>query len=97
MLKLARVGHAHQASLQAQIRGDQIAWLHAGQSIACDFYLGMMEQIRVLLNQSLYLGLDNYESHFSFYTPGAAYSQHVDRFHNDDVRTISVVIYLNND
>jgi SM-20-related protein len=95
VLKLARVGQAHQASLPGKIRGDQIAWLHAGQSIACDTYLAMMEQIRVLLNQSLYLGLDNYESHFSFYPPGASYSKHVDRFHNDDARTISIVIYLN--
>lgn len=95
VLKLARVGQGNQTTLQARIRSDQIAWLHTGQSIACDAYLGMMEQVRVLLNQTLYLGLDNYESHFSFYPPGASYSKHLDRFHNDDARTISIVIYLN--
>lgn len=94
-LTLARVGSGKQTILQAKIRSDQIAWLQAGQSVACDAYLLMMEQVRVLLNQTLYLGLEDYESHFSFYTPGASYSQHLDRFHNDDARTISAVIYLN--
>lgn len=94
-LTLARVGSGKQTILQAKFRSDQIAWLQAGQSVACDAYLLMMEQVRVLLNQTLYLGLEDYESHFSFYTPGASYSKHLDRFHNDDARTISVVIYLN--
>lgn len=94
-LKLARVGQGDQMTLQTRIRSDQIAWLHAGQSVACDAYLGMMERVRILLNQTLYLGLDDYESHFSFYAPGASYSKHVDRFHSDDARTVSIVIYLN--
>jgi SM-20-related protein len=56
-----------------------------------------MEQVRVLMNENLYLGLEDYESHFSFYTPGASYQQHRDRFNDNDARTISVVIYLNED
>ena len=95
LLKSARVGRGNEPMLQTNIRGDQIAWLQAGQSVACDAYLLMMEQVRVLLNQTLYLGLEDYESHFSFYAPGASYSKHMDRFHNDDARTISIVIYLN--
>ncbi|WP_329604999.1 2OG-Fe(II) oxygenase [Undibacterium flavidum] len=92
---MARVGGHQQVGLHTQLRSDQIAWLEAGQSLVCDAYLVMMEQLRVYLNQSLYLGLDNYETHFSFYSPGASYSKHLDRFHNDDARVISVVIYLN--
>lgn len=94
-LTLARIGSGKQTLQQTHIRNDQIAWLHAGQSVACDAYLQLMEQVRILLNQTLYLGLEDYESHFSFYTPGASYSKHRDRFRNDDARTISVVIYLN--
>lgn len=96
-LRAAQVGSRTQHSLQTQLRSDQIAWLEAGQSTACDIYLGMMEQLRLSLNQSLFLGLDHYESHFSFYAPGASYRKHLDRFQNDDARTISVVIYLNED
>lgn len=94
-LTRAGVGNGAQSMSQQAIRSDQIAWLQAGQSSACDTYLRMMEQVRILLNQTLYLGLVDYESHFSFYTPGASYSKHKDRFRNDDARTISVVIYLN--
>lgn len=97
ILVRAQTGKRNHKESSNQLRGDRIAWLQAGQSQACDAYLDMMEQLRILLNQSLYLGLEDYESHFSFYAPGASYSRHVDRFHNDDARTISVVIYLNDD
>jgi SM-20-related protein len=95
ILRLAHVGRGDEQSAQANIRSDRIAWLYAGQSVACDAYLLQMEQVRLLINQNLYLGLEEYESHFSFYQPGASYSKHLDRFHDDDARTISVVVYLN--
>lgn len=79
------------------IRSDKIAWLKAGQSTACDRYLVIMESLRITLNRSLFLGLDDYESHFAFYSPGATYLKHLDRFRDDDRRTVSVVIYLNPD
>ena len=56
-----------------------------------------METLRVALNRGLFLGLDEYESHFAFYTPGASYKQHRDRFRHDDSRTVSVIVYLNTD
>jgi SM-20-related protein len=96
-LKLAGVGRGTLQAIQADIRGDQIAWLSAGQSLACDQYLQIMERLRLILNQNLYLGLDTYESHFAFYAPGASYIKHLDRFRDDDCRTISAVIYLNED
>lgn len=96
-LKSAGVGRAASLTLQTAIRGDQILWLNPGQSQACDDYLAIMESLRLLLNQHFYLGLEEYESHFAFYTPGNSYRQHLDRFRDDDSRTVSVVIYLNQD
>lgn len=96
-LNFARIGRGQELSQHNTIRSDQIAWIERAQSPACALYLDMMEQLRGELNQGLYLGLDEYETHFAFYTPGAAYSKHKDRFHDDDARTISVVIYLNED
>ncbi|MFZ6844811.1 2OG-Fe(II) oxygenase [Undibacterium sp. RuTC16W] len=86
-----------QTKIEAQLRSDQISWLSAGQSPACDQYLLRMESLRQQLNRDLFLNLDDYESHFAFYAPGAFYAQHKDRFQDDDRRTISVVIYLNRD
>jgi SM-20-related protein len=96
-LKSAGVGRGAGLAQQPSMRGDQILWLKAGQSAACDSYLQLMENLRLVLNRNLYLGLDDYESHFAFYTPGASYVKHLDRFRDDDSRTISVVIYLNQD
>ncbi|MEO6918449.1 MAG: 2OG-Fe(II) oxygenase [Collimonas sp.] len=96
-LNHAAVGRGAAQAVRAEIRGDQILWLKAGQSSACDRYLQIMETLRLILNRKLFLGLDEYESHFAFYTPGSFYQTHLDRFRDDDSRTVSVVIYLNPD
>jgi SM-20-related protein len=96
-LKQAEIGHGRQQTLQLTIRGDRIAWLKAGQSPACDQYLALMDSVRVMLNRTLSLGLDEYDSHFACYAPGALYLPHLDRFRDDDCRTVSAVIYLNQD
>lgn len=96
-LALAAVGRGAAQAVRSEIRGDRILWLEAGQSAACDSYLLLMESLRLALNREFFLGLDSYESHFAHYAPGAAYHKHLDRFRDDDLRTVSVVIYLNPD
>jgi SM-20-related protein len=96
-LTLARISQGAARSLQINIRGDRIHWLEAGQSEACDRYLAIMETLRIALNRRLFLGLEEYESHFAFYAPGDSYLQHRDRFRHDHSRTVSVVVYLNAD
>ncbi|GLK87392.1 2OG-Fe(II) oxygenase [Pseudomonas turukhanskensis] len=91
----AAVGRGASAQVREGVRGDSIQWLEAGESAATDAYLAMMDQLRQGLNQALYLGLDDYESHFALYPPGAFYQRHVDRFRDDDRRTVSAVLYLN--
>ncbi|MES2102386.1 MAG: 2OG-Fe(II) oxygenase [Pseudomonadota bacterium] len=96
-LLLAGTGRGATQAVRPGLRSDRILWLNAGQSAACDRYLQIMESLRMSLNRSLFLGLDDYESHFAFYAPGASYLKHRDRFQDDDCRTVSVVIYLNQD
>lgn len=96
-MKGAGVGGGHAPLLQPDIRGDHIAWLETGRSSACDSYLNHMETLRQTLNRELFLGLEEYESHFALYAPGAFYRAHLDRFRDDDKRTVSVVLYLNDD
>ncbi len=95
--RLARAGVGRGAATQVRegVRGDSIQWLEPGESVATDAYLSVMDQLRLALNQALYLGLDDYESHFALYPPGAFYQRHVDRFRDDDRRTVSAVLYLN--
>ncbi|CAB3732072.1 hypothetical protein LMG22037_05671 [Paraburkholderia phenoliruptrix] len=96
-LTLARVSQGAARSLQPDVRGDRIQWLEAGQSEACDRYLAIMEMLRMALNRGLFLGLEEYESHFACYAPGASYQRHRDQFRDDDSRTVSVIVYLNAD
>ncbi|MCR4510740.1 2OG-Fe(II) oxygenase [Pseudomonas sp. 32.2.56] len=91
----AGVGRGAQQQIREGVRGDHIQWLEAGQAEACDQYLQAFDELRLALNQGLYLGLEDFEGHFALYPPGAFYQKHVDRFRDDDRRAVSAVFYLN--
>ena len=91
----AAVGRGPTSEIREGIRGDRIQWIEPGQALACDSYLQLMDSLREALNRGLYLGLEDFESHFAMYPPGAFYLKHVDRFRDDDRRMVSAVVYLN--
>lgn len=93
----AGIGRGNAQQISEGVRGDHIQWLDAGQSASCDQYLALLDELRVALNQGLYLGLEDYESHFALYPQGAFYQKHLDRFRDDDRRAVSAVFYLNRD
>lgn len=95
LLREAGVGKAEQFLINKSVRGDQIRWLETGTSTSTDLYLDEMNTLRLLLNQQLFLGLKSGEHHFAAYAKDAFYQKHVDRFRDDDSRTISSVLYLN--
>lgn len=96
-LSAATVGRGKAQQVQEGIRGDRIQWLEPGQSAACDRYLALMDELRQVLNQAFYLGLEDFECHFACYATGTFYQRHLDRFRDDDRRTVSAVFYLNED
>lgn len=91
----AAVGRGPFQEIREGIRGDRIQWIEPGQAEPCDAYLALMDSLRVALNRGLFLGLEDFESHFALYPPGAFYLKHVDRFRDDDRRMVSAVLYLN--
>lgn len=91
----AAVGRGQGQEVREAIRGDHILWLEPGQSDACDQYLALMDNLRVALNRDFYLGLEDFECHFALYPAGTFYRKHLDRFRDDDRRTVSAIIYLN--
>lgn len=91
----AAVGRGPSSEIREGIRGDHIQWIEPGQAEVCDIYLGLMDSLREALNRGLFLGLEDFESHFAMYPPGAFYLKHVDRFRDDDRRMVSAVVYLN--
>lgn len=96
-LARASVGRGSGQLIDDGIRGDHIQWLVPGDSAVTDRYLGVLDALRERLNRELFLGLEDYECHFALYPPGSFYRRHLDRFRDDDRRTVTTVFYLNDD
>lgn len=95
-LDRARLGQ--EKLTRPEIRGDSTLWWDPARLNAAQQPLGArLEALRQELNRTLFLGLSDWEGHYALYPPGAGYARHVDRFRADDRRTVSCVVYLNNE
>ena len=92
----ARVGSKNNLQLNKKVRNDKSLWLCEQHPIEKN-YLAIMEECRIQLNKRLFLGLQRFEAHFSFYKTGAFYQRHIDSFQDQSHRIISSVFYLNPD
>ena len=95
-LKKAGIGPGGDAIIDRSQRSDRIRWIN-GSSEVEQQWLQWMERLRLHLNRELFLGLFNYESHFSRYLPGDYYRRHLDAFRGGANRRLSSVLYLNDD
>lgn len=94
LLRHAGVGRQGDYQLNHTVRGDSIQWLEPGVPAVTEF-LRWMDNLRAALNQRLFLGLCDYESHYALYEPGAFYQKHRDAFKGKPGRKVSTVFYLN--
>lgn len=92
----AGIGRVDQHTLETTIRKDEICWI-TGDSPATQAWLDWTSELQIYLNRRLFLGLFSFESHFAHYAPGDFYKRHLDAFHGDTNRILSVVVYLNRD
>jgi len=96
VLRSAGVGRGDARTESASIRGDRILWLDPASADPSEVaYFRAMHQLRQVLNRELMLGLVELDAHYALYPPGARYARHRDRFRDDDRRTLSCVLYLN--
>ncbi len=94
----AKIGLKKQAQHNNTIRTDEICWLDDQSSNpSIQLYLDQTKQIAQILNQSLFIGLSDFETHFAVYQSGTYYKKHVDQFVDTKDRKISCVYYLNQD
>jgi SM-20-related protein len=89
-------------SVLKEIRSDSIYWLNEDATTAAQRdYFEQMENLRLNLNQHLYLGLFGLESHLAVYPEGGFYKKHLDCFASQNPhkpqRKISCIVYLNQD
>jgi SM-20-related protein len=87
---------AGKAKMAENLRGDAILWVESHDAhAALRAYLDATEALRVAVNRELFLGLDHLEAHFAAYPAGGFYKKHLDRFRDDDRRTLTAIVYLN--
>lgn len=91
----AQVGRGAGKQLSA-MRGDVIDWLDE-TNVTDQAYLACMEKLRLGLNESLFLGLFDYESHYAIYGKGDGYAKHSDVLQGQKNRILTTVLYLNED
>lgn len=90
----AQIGRGLGKKQIGSLRGDAISWLDDRNNTDCA-YLAWMEELRIGLNEALYLGLFDYESHYAIYCAGAGYARHSDVLSGRRNRMVSTVFYLN--
>lgn len=96
LFKSARIGLKIQAQQNNTIRADEICWIDEySQEPSIQAYLKEANSLANMFNQTLYLGLTEFETHFAAYQPGAFYKKHIDQFATTKTRKISCVYYLN--
>ncbi|MBV1774751.1 2OG-Fe(II) oxygenase [Burkholderiaceae bacterium DAT-1] len=96
--QLYRAGTGRQQGLAVRddIRGDSVYWLDTEDTTPAEaVFLHKLDTLRQTLNQALYTGLADGEFHLAHYPPGTGYARHLDRFRDNDLRTITLVCYLN--
>ncbi len=95
MVRKAGTGREVTAGQDA-VRTDTTLWLDGGAAAQAE-YLARMERLRAALNQSLFLGLFDYECHYALYQAGGFYKKHLDSLRGTRNRVVSCVTYLTPD
>jgi SM-20-related protein len=92
----AKIGQGQSLQQHGGIRGDETWWfdLHA-PPVELRPILERVEQLKIEINRSLFLGLKDWEVHLATYPPGAGYKKHLDRHQLQSSRKLSLVLYLN--
>lgn len=92
----AGVGRSEGLAVRDGVRGDSVRWLDASAPSPAELpYWEAITQLQEAFNRELFLGIREGEFHYAHYPEGGFYKRHIDRFRDDDARTVSVVLYLN--
>ena len=91
----ARIGAGRSLERREEIRGDSICWLSEPLYAPERELFRSLEELRLQLNRSGFLGLFESEWHYARYPPGAGYARHIDQAQGREQRRVSLVLYLN--
>lgn len=95
-LSIAGVGRDAALRRDSDIRRAAIRWFD-GTTTAQRALLDLAEELRLVINRRLFLGLFDFECNFIAYPVGGFYGRHLDRLKGDRNRVVSFVTYLDAD
>lgn len=94
----AAIGNSQNEQIVKSVRGDKIRWIDESQkSKTEEIFFEKVNDFILYLNMTCYMGIEESEFHYAVYPEGTFYQRHVDAFKNDDRRTLSIVLYLNDE
>lgn len=94
VLKKSSIGRAQTLQEDSSIRGDFIFWFD-NSSTAQTQLLQQLDSICQTINRQLFLNLQESEIHYAYYPPQNRYHKHHDTFKNSSTRTLTFILYLN--
>lgn len=94
----AAIGKLQEEKVLKMVRSDAILWIDEAHMDAVEeMFFRKVNDLISYLNQTCYLGIGESEFHYAVYPVGTFYRRHLDTFRNDQRRTLSVVLYLNDE
>lgn len=94
--RLGGVGQGKDLQVRTTVRRDEIHWLNEEDANSIQQVLwDKLNSLKQAFNRTLYLGLTEFEGHYASYPPGGFYKKHLDCFHGDSARMVSLILYLN--
>jgi len=92
----AGVDRGERLDVRPEIRSDEIRWLERGDcGLRQREYLELMDAYLQHLNRELFLALVEFECFCAIYPPGSFYQRHLDQFRGVQQRTVTAILYLN--
>ena len=92
----AGVGQGSRHDILDVVRRDHIYWLDQDHTNEVQSLLySKLNSLKLELNRSLYLGINNFEGHYAVYPEGGFYKRHLDCFQQNNDRIVSLILYLN--
>lgn len=94
--KRAAISKGLTENVNLEVRSDSILWLEESACSGVQQRLfAKIQDLRRSINSQLYLGLRGFEGHYAAYPSGGFYQRHLDAFDKENLRTVSLVLYLN--
>ncbi|RZA26891.1 MAG: 2OG-Fe(II) oxygenase [Proteobacteria bacterium] len=93
---IAKIGRGANEISRQDVRSDSTLWLEKDDAQASvQAWLLAIDEVRVSLNQALFIAAVDFNSHFSCYEIDGFYQKHLDKFQGKSTRVLSIILYLN--